>query len=355
MPDSDKKPFMKDARELDVSIEGGGLPAAMLERLLKRGNCRVRRATVESRVGVPAVMLGTAARMLLRDIFSSDDLLEGAWPIARRRVQWGDADPVVVPHEGWVTSSNQILQRLPPSEDIAGNASLPDWRLFTAVPLPEPASAHPFGSRVARVFRVSLASEADSHACYSESLDAGWLFLLPTSDAEASLLAIGDLDAQDPLRGSMLVAPAVAKSRAQQGQFPCAPTVTDPFCGEHWLACGSVAATFDPICGDGVGNAAREAILAAAIVRASRHEPAAELLALYRQRLWAGMHRHLELCLQFYQTGGTGSWWRQQVSDLENGIRRCAQRLYATRPTSYQLAGFDLVRSGHSLIDTKRG
>ena len=35
-----------------------------------------------------------------------------------------------------------------------------------------------------------------------------------------------------------------------------------------WLACGTAAMAFDPLCGDGTAHAIREAILASAVIRA---------------------------------------------------------------------------------------
>ena len=74
-----------------------------------------------------------------------------------------------------------------------------------------------------------------------------------------------------------------------------------PLGANSWLACGTAAMAFDPICGDGTAHAIREAILAAAVIRAlANGGPADELLAHYEARLTAGFHRHLTLCRQFY-------------------------------------------------------
>ena len=100
---------------------------------------------------------------------------------------------------------------------------------------------------------------------------------------------------------------------------------------------------FDPICGDGAGNAVREAILAAAVVRAAaRGESVDRLLAHYRSRLIAGFRRHLELSLEFYRAGNSGPWWDQEIQALERGVAWCAERLAAEPAFHYRLNGFEL-------------
>jgi hypothetical protein len=96
--------------------------------------------------------------------------------------------------------------------------------------------------------------------------------------------------------------------------------------------------SFDPICGDGTGNAIREGILAAAVVRSS-DDPAA-LRDHYSARLTAGFRRHLELCRQYYRTGGNGPWWRAELEALDRGIDWCG----FDPEFQFRLNGFDLQR-----------
>ena len=79
--------------------------------------------------------------------------------------------------------------------------------------------------------------------------------------------------------------------------------------GPGWLACGTAALGFDPLCGDGAGNAVREAILgSAAIRRAIATDEADSLAAHYQARLLAGFKRHVALCFEFYKSGRSGPW-----------------------------------------------
>jgi hypothetical protein len=100
---------------------------------------------------------------------------------------------------------------------------------------------------------------------------------------------------------------------------------------------------FDPICGDGTANAVREAILASAVIRgiAAGDDPA-RLLAHYRNRLIAGMQKHLALCAEFYRTGGSGAWWREELDAMHAGFIWCGDELAAHAAVHYRLRGFEL-------------
>jgi flavin-dependent dehydrogenase len=120
-----------------------------------------------------------------------------------------------------------------------------------------------------------------------------------------------------------------------------------PLGGEGWICCGSAAMTFDPICGDGTAHAVREAILASAAMRAvGRGEEAGPLLAHYEARLTAGFERHLGHCLQFYSSGWSGAWWREQVESAEEGIAWCRRRMEAHGRFRYRLNGLELEEIG---------
>ena len=95
-----------------------------------------------------------------------------------------------------------------------------------------------------------------------------------------------------------------------------------------WLACGTAALAFDPLCGDGTGHAIREAILAAAVLRAiQRGANVDELLNHYQARLVAGFKRHLSVCSEFYGSGGLGPWWQAAAESIREGLAWCDHQL----------------------------
>ena len=100
---------------------------------------------------------------------------------------------------------------------------------------------------------------------------------------------------------------------------------------------------FDPLCGDGTAHAIREAILAAAVIQAiARGAPAAEILAHYEARLTAGFERHLMLCRDYYNSGGSAPRCNSELEANEQGLAWCNARLRDHGPFRYRLSEFEL-------------
>jgi flavin-dependent dehydrogenase len=116
-----------------------------------------------------------------------------------------------------------------------------------------------------------------------------------------------------------------------------------PISGEGWLACGTAALGFDPLCGDGTGNAVREAILGSAAIRAAAAgKDACRLMAHYQTRLLGGFQKHLAMCLEFYTSGRLGNWWDRQLDEFRRGLLWCSRELQKSDGSRYRLNGFDL-------------
>ncbi len=69
----------------------------------------------------------------------------------------------------------------------------------------------------------------------------------------------------------------------------------------------------------------------------------AALLTHYESMLIASMRRHLQLSAQFYQSGGTGAWWRAQLAALAEGYDWCTARLAVLPEPRYDLRDLRLV------------
>jgi hypothetical protein len=289
---------------------------------------------------VPAILLSESTQALVCELYGQPDLFHGLFQIDRRIVSWGrDSSPVELPHRAAVISEAALLERL--------DAGLPEnavpeqvrWTVHASHPLPVPSGERRFGSRMASAMPVALQGSLRS-ACWIEALECGWLFLIPSGAATGWLIAVGG-SPQGLLEGSRLIADQIAVSGDAGSPFPASPRIADPLRGNGWLACGSAALAFDPLCGDGTGNAVREAILAAAVIRAAARGGDEERLAAhYGARLVAGFLRHLQLCRGFYVSGSRGPWWEREVAALDEGIAWCAAVLPGA--FEYRLRGFDL-------------
>jgi hypothetical protein len=317
---------------MKVEVRGDGIAAFCCAHLLQQAGVDTALARSD-RPRVPALLLSLPALQLIRDVFDRADLLSEREPIRKRVVQWDAKHPLLaMDHLGFVTSEEELLNGLLP--DVATRSEgQPDWIVHCANPLPEGIQHQRFGSRKAVAQKVALRNE---NACVMESLAAGWLFLLPVDPNNGWLLSVGE----GGLSESRVVAPRVVETvEVSRGAFPAHPRIADRLTGTNWIACGSAAMAFDPICGDGTALAVRAAILAAAVIRAmARGEDRDGLLQHYESRVRAGFGRHVDLCRQYYRNGFGGPWWDQELAALD------AWPVVAEANFQYRLMGFDLVR-----------
>jgi hypothetical protein len=289
-------------------------------------------------------MLGEQALALIRDVFEQPRLLDNLPRIEKRVVAWEPgASPLTVEHSAVIVSEEALLAAirppLVPKCDLSGEAG---WTVFAARPLPAPSIEYSFGSRTASTIPVRLNDNADPATCWIESLEDGWLFLIPAAARDAWLLAIGE-SPESLLASSTVAAAQIAECGAPSATFPACARIASPLCGADWLACGPAAMAFDPICGDGTAHAIREAILAAAVIRAVANGGAVgDLLSHYEARLTAAFRRHLMLCRNFYESGGTTPLWRSEVEAIDHGTHWCEARLSNTADFRYRLRGFEL-------------
>ncbi len=331
---------------MDVVIRGDGVAAYCCAHLLSKAGLRVALEPVD-RPRLPVIMLGEQALALMQDVFEQPGLADGLPRIGKRVVAWGpDAKPLAVEHSAVVVSEQALLERLRPALAPAGPNQDARWTIFAARPLPAPGVEHCFGSRTASATPVTLRDASDSGACWIESLAEGWLFLIPNAPAAGWLLAVG-ATAEALLGRSRLIAPELADLGSPSGAVPAYARIVSPLGATNWLACGTAAIAFDPICGDGTAHAVREAILAAAVIRSlAKGGPPGDLLAHYEARLTAGFRRHLTLCRGFYESGGAAPLWRAELKAIDRGIEWCDGKLGAEMNFRYQLRGFELERAG---------
>jgi hypothetical protein len=331
-----------------IGIRGGGIAALCCRKLL--GGQGVLLGSDEPRPRLPAVLVSPSTQNLLTDVFQALDLFAGFPLIRKRVVAWGRGEALELPHSGVVASEESILERLRsrmPGENDgrAAEAGDPAWSIVSAAPIAVASTEMGFGSRRATVSEVQLGTAVERDTCWVESAEEGWLFLLATSDGVGSLITVGG-PAERLFEQSGLVARQVQSVKSATAEFAAYPRILAELCGEGWLACGSAAMSFDPLCGEGAGNAVREAILACAAVRAILGgEPEKDVLEEYRLRLTLGFLRHLENCREFYAGRANSAFWTAEFAQIERGILWTQSRLAATANPRYRLVGFELERA----------
>lgn len=327
----------------DVIIRGDGVAAYCCAHLLNTAGFHVVIERADRR-RLPAIMLGDSAVALIRDIFGQKDLFCDLPRIENRVVAWGPkAAQVTLDHSAVVVSEQVLLESLWSGQGDAEPADAESaWTVVTSPPLPAEAVEHRFGSRYAWAVPADLHDESGPAACWIESLENGWLFLIPNAPRSGWLLSVGG-PPERLLNRSRVIAGRIANLLPASGEFPAYPRIFSPLCGSKWLACGTAAIAFDPICGDGTAHAIREAILTAAVIRAAANgSEMGELFSHYEARLTAGFERHLAQCLEFYRSGNCGPWWDSESRSVQDGLEWCARQLRDRREFHYRLDGFEL-------------
>jgi hypothetical protein len=327
-----------------VLIRGEGIAGSCCAHLLAAAGLQVAVEPLR-RPKLPAIMLSEATQKLLRDVFDREDLFAGLPQIRKRVVAWGrDAQPLTLAHSAVVVSEQELVDRIQQglrrSKYVMGEEPL--WTILASTPLRPSSVDHHFGSRFAAASPCKLKPGCEAEACWIESLENGWMFLLPSGKGTGWLLSVGG-SAESLWAASRLIRNQILELSPSHGTFPSHPRIALPACEPGWLACGTAALGFDPLCGDGAGNAVREAILGSAVIRAVVDGANVDsLVAHYQTRLLAGFKRHLALCFEFYRSGYTGPWWSSQLDDLARGLAWCPEQLANKSAFHYRLNGFTL-------------
>jgi hypothetical protein len=287
-------------------------------------------------------MLSDQALALVRDVLDRPALWADAARIERRVVAWGSREPVVLPHAAAILSGAAINAAIDGFLALDPPQSPADFTIHAAPPFPF-GTFRRFGSRRATANPVRLLREEDRSACWIESVADGWLFLIPTAEGEGWLLAVGETIGE-LLAESRLIGPRVLLLDQPGAAFETSPGMLCPPRAPNALACGSTAVAFDPLCGDGTSQAAREAILASAVVVGIGEGGDAEALqAHYEAMITAAMRRHLLMCMDFYRSGGDGPWWQGQLASLAEGHTWCTEKLATTPEPRFLLRNDRLV------------
>jgi 2-polyprenyl-6-methoxyphenol hydroxylase-like FAD-dependent oxidoreductase len=334
-----------------VNISGAGIAACCAAYLVAQRGFSVCLPRA-SRVRPTRLLLSEQTQSLIREICDAPQLFAEAPRIRKRIVAWGEnAQPLELPHSGIVFSEQDLLnslwqriEALPPVPYPAGAAET-TWTINSAHESGLPAKPQSFGARQASTTRIKLTEQTPHDCCWVESLPNGWLFLLPYGEGHAMLISTG-YSPGELIEESRLIVRHIAAVEDASGpahQFPAYPQILPELCGPLWLACGSAAMSFDPLCGEGAGHALREALLAAAVISgAARGYPLETLIAHYNTRLMQGFLRHLQVCLPFYQRGGHSEFWETEAAALKSGIAWMQSRLQQQAPARYRLVNYDL-------------
>jgi 2-polyprenyl-6-methoxyphenol hydroxylase-like FAD-dependent oxidoreductase len=353
----------------DVQIRGAGVTALAVARALAYHAIPTGLVLDPPRTG-PDLLLTRPTLGLLNDLFGcAAALFANGTAIRGRLVCWGGgAEPELVEEPGLAIpaaplhqvlreallsrAGNDLVHVAQSSQGIGGGA---DWEIETRRDgANDPGDMIAIGARAAICCRARLAGHADPTLAAVEAVGRGWLFLLPLGERDAVVQAIVPRLPDDANEGlgvllaqSRLIAGLVAALDGEARIFPCAPRFRMQPAQPQWLAAGDAALSFDPLCGDGTGQALSCGLLAAAVVAAiGRGEPAEDCLTHYRVRLRRAMLAHLKATIAFYRIAKSGDVWQDEIASTNEMLDRLApaERTRARAPT-YRLDHFSLVRA----------
>lgn len=345
-----------------VSIRGGGPAALAAVRALAGHGIGVRLATDPPVAGLrprasPHLLINEPTLLLLDDLFGCGAALRvHAHAIRGRLVCWdrGEADLVEEPGLAMAaTTLHRMLSARQVAHDGAATLDAMAWTIEARGRRSDDADdVIVLGDRVAISAAASLRDGTDPSLCAVEAVAGGWLFLLPLGGDGAVVQAIvpqrpSDLAAA--LDGVLVQSRLVARLIAARGDaceaFACSPRLRREPARPGWLAAGDAALAFDPLCGDGTGQALRCGLLAGAVIAAiARGEPEAACLTHYRQRLRRAMRAHLNAVIAFYSMAPCHDLWEREIARARQALDPlAADDVHPAAPTRYRLERLSLV------------
>jgi hypothetical protein len=215
--------------DMQVHIEGEGVAAACCAQLFSgSGQPWASSRVVRPKLG--AVLLSRQTVALLAGIFPSTDLVSVGHPIQKRVVAWGQAaESITLPHSALVISEADLLNRLWAHVPTPAQSQAGGWKFLSSGASSPQQQA--FGTRLASVARAVLKPDADQSACWIESVDSGWLFLLPRGENEAAtLIAVGETPGA-LLSQSRIIAGLIDILDGPAAEFPAYPRIAVQLCG----------------------------------------------------------------------------------------------------------------------------
>ena len=341
---------MPEPGDRRATVVGRGVAALTVARLLRRSGWDVESGGGPARA-VPTLLLGSQAVELLESIWGSLDLAHH--PLRGRVVRWG-AGPAATTGDGGLVLDGAELSAALARRDACAPAVVAGEPRRVVVGVGRPASStRRLGRRVVLNARVALRPGTDEGLGCMETVTGGWLFLIPAGDGLGVLQAMVPVQPHDPAAGldRML---AEAREVAQRVShvagdpittFAAAPQLRAPLAWSTGIAVGDAACAFDPVAGDGTGQAVRGAVLAtAALESVACGMPEEDALGHYDHRVRLSFLRHLVHCLRYYEAAfaGAPAWWAE-LATLRRELADPANRALAARPFTHRLAGGTLV------------
>lgn len=314
------------------------------------------------------MLLGHDTLALLRSLFPASDLTALGHPIQGRDVLWGDSPLTQLSAPACATPLSSLVNHLESallpsvtlSSDRPQSSSVALWQvdvtgrhahLATQI---AGATVNSFGQRCMVTIPVELKSGKCDRVSM-ESIPSGWMFLCPTSP-HAGVLQV--MLPQAPPQPERAIQIALSQSQLIAEQLlsidpgawrilPAAPQILTVLGSDRWLAVGAAACTFDPVCGDGIGQAIRSALLACAVLLSGSDQiPLTDALRHYHLRHRHTFAWHLRHVYNFYKPLLTQPTWFEELTKTQQFLSSyAAYNLLHQSQFAYQLKNLALEPS----------
>ncbi len=307
----------------------------------------------------PMVLLGQDTLDLLRSQFPTCDLNTLGHPIQGRDVLWGKEPLTQLSTPARAVSLSSLVEHLEPAlsplvtrlTDRPPTYSTAVWQIdatgrhaYLATEIAG-ARANLFGQRCMVTVPVEL-QQGRSDRVGMELIQSGWLFLCPTNPHTGVLQLMVPQRPPNPeqaiqlaLSQSQLITERLASIAGPLQILPAAPQILEFLGSESWLAVGAAACSFDPVCGDGIGQAIRSALLASAVPLS----PSGDILLTDALRHYHLRHRytfawHLHHIYTFYKPLLTQTAWFEELTKTRQFLySHAAYNLLYRTHFAYQL------------------
>jgi hypothetical protein len=343
-----------DASKPRVHIAGCGVSASLSALLAVRQGCCVSfdpgEAAHERIVVVPRSTVELVEELTGLSI---EDSIVSRW-VNNRRIAWEQRAFQEVPAQSLILDAGALARAIaqlvldePPPANAIKVEDAADWTLIAERSYSF-ADRETAGKRRAVIGWVEELPNFDGASTVVASVPQGWLFASPHPVSGIALVVVSP-SVCDGTNSSEVLQDALeflwpgcrTDLWCSTGPSVLAAPSFAPSCASHgWMAIGEAAVFFDPLRGDGVGNAIRGALLAHAVQVAIKggQEPE-DCLSHYRERLAGVFNSHLQSSALHYSRAWNAPIWHQEIE----GMRECALRLAAHSTPRFRLVGHRLV------------
>lgn len=346
-----------------AEVFGGGIGALCCAALLRRKGWNVT-LSLPPKTQSPTVVLNPVTIQIIHEIFGDANyVLRNAQPISRHYINWGDNRPdEYTPSSGFTLTadllSSRVLDLLKQDSQliIDNTGSEPsegtfDWQVYAMNTGRTETPARRFGERCAISVDVTLHDDSDNATSFIEATPGGWLFLAPVAPGRAVLQAVVPEKSSEIgatvralLDHTKEIKRVVKDFEGDPFVVNCAPKKLSRMDGPNWLATGTAAFSYDPLCGDGTGYALRAAILAAAVLDGiDRGTTKESLISYYKLRLTYAFYTHLRSCVSLYSSASFNEIWHRDLNVTTEGLREVEQELAGMSTNHYRLNEFELL------------